>query len=119
MDLRLTYSGGEQRGMEGYADADGSTLDHGWVISGFVVLVDGGAVLWSSKKQELVTLSTMEAEYISATHTAKELIWFCRLIREIFRPLIFPTILCLDNQSAIMLANSENQFHARTKHINI
>jgi hypothetical protein len=44
------------------------------MISGFVVLVDGGAVLWSSKKQELMTLSTMEAEYIGATHTAKELI---------------------------------------------
>ena len=93
MDLKLTYSGGEQQGMEGYADADGATLDHRWAISGFVVLVDGGAVSWSSKKQELVTLSTMEAEYIGATHAAKELIWFCHPIKEIFRPLIFPTIL--------------------------
>ena len=32
------------------------------------------AVSWSSKKQELVTLSTMEAEYITATHAAKEAI---------------------------------------------
>ena len=92
MDLKLTYSGGEQQGMEGYADADGVTLDHRQAISSFVVLV-AGAVSWSSKKQELVTLSTMEAEYVSATHTAKELIWFYHLIKEIFRPLIFPTIL--------------------------
>ena len=74
MDLKLTYSGGERWGIEGYADADGVTLDHRQAISSFVVLVDGGAVLWSSKKQELVTLSTMEAEYISTTHAAKELI---------------------------------------------
>ena len=93
IDLKLTYGSGEQRGIEGYADADGATLDHRQVISGFVVLVDRGAVSWSSKKQELVTLSTMEAEYVGATHAAKELIWFCRLIKEIFRPLIFPTIL--------------------------
>jgi hypothetical protein len=111
IDLKLTYSGGEQCEIEGYADADGATLDHRHVIPGFVVLVDRGAVLWSSKKQELVTLSTMEAKYISATHAAKELIWFCHLIKEIFRPLIFPTILHLDNQSVIILANSKNQFH--------
>ena len=119
MELKLTYSGGKQHGIEAYADADGATLDHRRAISGFVVLVDGGAVSWSSKKQELVTLSTMEAEYVGATHAAKELVWFRHLIKEIFRPLIFPTILCLDNQSAIILANSESQFHACTKHIDI
>jgi hypothetical protein len=119
VNLKLTYGSGEQCRIEGYTDADGATLDHRHVISGFVVLVDGGAVSWSSKKQELVTLSTMEAEYVSATHAAKELIWFHHLIKEIFRPLIFPTILRLDNQSAIVLANSENQFHTRTKHIDI
>jgi hypothetical protein len=119
MELKLTYGGGKQRGIEGYADADGATLDHRRAISGFVVLVDGGAVSWSSKKQELVTLSTMEAEYVGATHAAKELVWFRHLIKEIFRPLIFPTILRLDNQSAIVLANSESQFHARSKHIDI
>ena len=69
------------------------TMDHRQAISSFVVLVDRGAVLWLSKKQELVTLSSMEAEYVGTTHAAKELIWFCRLIKEIFRPLIFSTIL--------------------------
>ena len=61
----------------------------------------------------------MEAEYVGATHAAKELIWFRCLIGEIFRPLNNPTVLHLDNQSAIALANSEGQFHARTKHIDI
>ena len=100
-------------------DADGATQDHRCVISGFVVLLDGGAVSWMSKKQELVTLSTMEAEYVGATHAAKELIWFRGLIGEIFRPLNNPTVLHLDNQSAIKLANSDGQFHARSKHIDI
>ena len=94
-------------------------IEHRQAISGFIVLVDGGAVSWMSKKQELVTLSMMEAEYIRATHAAKELIWFHHLIREIFRLLLDPTILHLDNQSAIALTNSEGQFHAHSKHIDI
>jgi hypothetical protein len=118
-DLKLMYGGGDKHGFEGYSDADGATQDHRCTVSGFAVLVDGGAVSWSSKKQELVTLSTIEAEYISATHAAKELIWFRHLIEEIFRPLSYPIVLYLDNQSGITLANSKGQFHACTKHIDI
>ena len=76
--LELVY-GGEKRGLEGYVDAaDGASLaqEHRRATSGFEFLVDGGAVHWSSKKQELVTLSTMEAGYVAATtHAAKEAIW--------------------------------------------
>lgn len=118
-ELKLTYGADERRGFEGFTDADGATQDHRHAISGFAVLLDGGAVSWSSKKQELVTLSTMEAEYVGATHAAKELIWFRNLIGEIFRPLGYPTTLHSDNQSAIALANSDGQFHARSKHIDI
>ena len=83
-ELRLMYGGGDKHIFEGYPDADGATQDHRRAVSGFAVLVDGGAISWLSKKQELVTLSTMEAEYVGATHAAKELIWFQHLIEEIF-----------------------------------
>ena len=73
-ELRLMYRGGDKHGFEGYSDADGATQDHRHVVSGFAVLVDGGAISWLSKKQELVILSTMEAEYINTTHTANKLI---------------------------------------------
>ena len=81
-------------------------------------MVDGGAVSWSSKKQELVTLSTTEAEYMAATHAAKEAVWLCRLMAELFLPPHEPTTLYGDNQSAIALAH-RGQYHACTKHINI
>jgi hypothetical protein len=113
------YGAGERSGLEGYTDADGSSQDHRQAISGFTILIDGGAVSWSSKKQELVTLSTMEAEYVSATHAAKELVWIRHLLSEVFRLLNYPLLLYSDNQSAITFAHSMGQFHARTKHIDI
>ena len=54
-DLELTYRG-NQRGLVGYVDADGASQEHRRAISGYIFMVDGGAVSWSSKKQELVTL---------------------------------------------------------------
>ena len=37
-------------------------------ISGFAVLLDGGAISWGSKKQTSVSLSTVEAEFIAALY---------------------------------------------------
>ena len=116
-NLDLTY-GGEERGLVGYVDADGASQDHRRAISGYVFMVDGGAVSWSSKKQELVTLSTTEAEYVAATHTAKEAIWLRRLLTELFESIDTPTTLFSDSKSAISLAH-DGHYHARTKHIDI
>ena len=74
-NLELVY-GGVMQELEGYVDVDGASQDHRCTISGYVFMVDNGAVSWSSKKQELVTLSTTEAEYMAATHVAKEAVWF-------------------------------------------
>jgi|ERR1700722_2650922 len=116
-DLRLTY-GGERKDLEGYTDADGSSQEHRRAISGHAFLIDGGAVSWSSRKQELVTLSTAESEYVAATHAAKEALWLRRFISEVFKPINGPTTIHCDNQSAIALASNGN-YHARTKHIDI
>jgi hypothetical protein len=113
----LTY-GGERQDLTGYTDADGSSQDHRRAISGHTFIIDGGAISWSSRKQELVVLSTAEAEYIAATHAAKEGIWLRRLIGELFGHSDDPTTLYCDNQAAITLATTDN-FHAQTKHIDI
>ena len=70
-DLQLTY-GSERHDLEGYTDADGGSQEDRHTISGYSFLIDGGAISWSAKRQELVTLSTAEAEYVAATHAAKE-----------------------------------------------
>lgn len=115
--LSLTY-GGARRELEGFVNADSATQEHRRAISGYTFLVDGGAVSWASKKQELVTLSTAEAEYVATTHAAKEAVWLRRLIGEVFAPLTDPTPLYNDNQAAIALTK-DGSYHARTKHIDV
>ena len=103
--------------IAGYTDADGMAHDDRHAISGYAFLIDGGAVSWSSKRQPIVSLSTAEAEYIAATHAAKEAIWLKNFIDELYKH-DDPLTLYSDSQSAIALARNE-QFHARTKHIDI
>ena len=116
-DFELTY-GVEHHDLIGYTDADRSVQEHRHAISGNVFLMDGGAISWSSRKQELVTLSTAEAEYVATTHAAKEAIWLRRLIFKLFPSLKSTTTLYCDNQAALRLATDDN-YHARTKHIDI
>jgi transposase InsO family protein len=116
-DLWLTF-GETQRVLEGYADADGSMNEDRRAISGYAFLIDGGAVSWSSKRQDIVSLSTTESEYVAATHGMKEAMWLRSLLSQIFEPIKAPTTLFSDNQSAIALAR-DNMYHARTKHIDV
>jgi hypothetical protein len=85
---------------------------------GNAFLVDRGAISWSSQKQELVMLSTAEAEYIAAMHAAKEGIWLHYLIIELFTPDTSMTPLYCNNQAMCKLATTDN-YHACTKHINV
>ena len=67
--------GGAPSVLIGYVDADGSMAEDRRAILGYTFLIDGGAVSWSSKKQEIISLSTTESEYVAATHAAKEALW--------------------------------------------
>ena len=116
-DVALTF-GREHHDLQGFTDADGASQPHRHAISGYAFMLDGGAVSWRSRKQELVTLSTAEAEYVAATHAAKECIWLRRLLGQIFPFPDAPTTLYCDNQAALALAKDDN-YHARTKHIDM
>ena len=110
--------GGASEDIKGFGDADGNMAEDRHAISGYAFMINGGAVSWSAKRQEIITLSTTESEYMAATHATKEALWIQSLISQIFNITLSPTILFSDNQSTIVLAK-DNQFHSRTKHIDI
>ena len=74
-------------------------------------------ISWASKLQQVVSLSTTEAEYIALTEGAKELIWLQCLFGDFDCPQQGSTLYC-DSKSAIDLAKNA-VFHSKTKHIEV
>lgn len=81
-------------------------------------LLRRSVVSWGSKKQEIVTLSTTEVEYISCTAIACRVVWLRRLLHDIGEGDQKPTKLWCDNMSAIAVARNPTH-HGRTKHIDV
>ena len=55
-----------------YTDSDwASNRDSRHSTRGFVITLCGGTVSWKTGKQDVVALSTMEAEYIALTEVSK------------------------------------------------
>jgi transposase InsO family protein len=119
---KLTYGGKDAEinniDLNFFCDADWGNGSDRKSINGYVVIIAGGAVAWSSKKQQTVALSTAEAEYIAATHLAKQVLWHRSLYSELDFSLPTTSTIFTDNQAAIAISHHP-EFHARTKHIDI
>ena len=102
-----------------FADADyAGEIDSRRSTSGMVVKMGSGAISWASKLQPVVTLSTTEAEYISATAAAQEILWLRNLFSEIGYEVEGASTLYLDNQSAIAVSRNP-EHHGRMKHLDL
>jgi hypothetical protein len=119
--LGITYCPPPSK-LTGFSDADwAGDVDTRRSTTGYVVMINNGAVAWKSHKQPTVALSTMEAEYMALTEATKELKWVRTFLAELGQnddKSAVPTNLYSDNQSAIALAKNPVS-HARAKHIDI
>ncbi len=116
-DYGLTF-GGSNETFVGYCDADyAGDLDSRRSTTGYVFLMFGGAVSWSSRLQPMVAVSTVEAEYLSAGQAVKEALWLRKLGANLILNLGHVQIYC-DNQGAIQLLNHPIASQ-RSKHIDV
>lgn len=105
--------------LVGYSDADyAGNPDTRRSTSGYVFILNGGAVTWSSRRQPIVALSTMQSEYIAASEATREAVWLRRLLDNLSTTQILPTLLRCDNESAIGLAYNPLA-HKGAKHIDV
>jgi hypothetical protein len=131
-DKGLVFRPDQRKGLECYVDADfaGSwkrnhQTDEQSVYSrtGFCIFYGGCPILWKSKTQTLIALSTTEAEYVALSAALKEVIGMLHLLEELHEHGLpihknTPTFRCKtfeDNQSCISIATNHKN-RPRTKH---
>ena len=83
--------------------------------SGGCFYVGNCLVAWHSKKQNSISLSTAEAEYIAAGSCCAQLLWMKQTLIDYGINQGTMTLFC-DNTSAINISKNPVQ-HSRTKHI--
>jgi hypothetical protein len=87
---------------------------------GYLFSLFGGSIDWRSTKQKTVTTSSIEAELLAMTHTAKELAWWKRFFSSIEFDIEHDLKIYSDNQQAIwILTHTMPQFSTKLQHIDI
>ena len=117
LQTSILYGDGN-RAMEGYCDSDyASDISSRRSTTGFVYILNGGAVSWNSKLQRTVAASTTEAEYMAASNAVKEALWLKTLFKDLGITTGAMKINC-DSQGALNLLKNPIA-SVRSKHIDV
>ncbi|KAK8956512.1 hypothetical protein KSP39_PZI000036 [Platanthera zijinensis] len=146
--LGIFYKREKIQELNGYADADwGSNVDDRKSTTGIIFRLGSNPVIWTSRKQPTVALSTTEAEDMALCFASCDCLWLRQLLMEIqgiiphqmkqrrtekgedeeieerrkrkeMQAWISPTVIKCDNSSAIHLANNPAT-QKRSKHIDL
>lgn len=103
----------------GYSDSDwGSDVSHRRSVSGMVIMLSGAAVVYKTKFQQAVALSSTEAEFVSAADTGKMILYVRSILMDLGLLVDGPTDLHVDNSGAIFMINAQAPTK-RTRHVDI
>jgi len=105
----------------GYSDSDwaNDSADRKFQ-GGHVFLASNGAISWQSRKQSLIAMSTLKAEFIACSEASREAKWLLQLQKDIHssKKDSPPLPINCDNQGALTLITT-GIIEARTKHIDV
>ncbi|XP_074327795.1 secreted RxLR effector protein 161-like [Apium graveolens] len=91
--------------LRAYSDADwdGDPEDRKSTTD-FCIFLGNSLILWKSKKHDIVSRSSSEAEYRAMASTTSEIVWLHRLLADLGISLPNSTPLYCDNKNAIHIA---------------
>ena len=117
-DFGVWYNKDTNDVLAGYSDADwaGNANDRKSTSGGYFY-VGNNLVSQMSKKQNFISLSTVEVEYIAAGSCCTQLLWMQKLLHD-YGICQEHLAIYYDNTSAINIFKNLVQ-HSRTKHIEI
>ncbi|KAE8880335.1 Retrovirus-related Pol polyprotein from transposon TNT 1-94 [Phytophthora fragariae] len=119
-DLGIIYNSNDCKVMlEAYTDAHwGSNLDDRRLVSGIMTMIGSAPVVFKSKYQRTVALSSAEAEYMALSQCTQEVMWTRAMLKDLGHEQVGATQVWEDNQGVIALASNAG-YNARTKHVDI
>jgi transposase InsO family protein len=121
-DYSIVYGnaqGTDDLSIIGYADADhGGDKDDRKSTTGYIFMINNGAVSWSSHKQSSNAVSTMESEYMAISDASREAIARLQFYSDLDISTSSPPLLLSDSQSALVLTGDAANYQ-RAKHIDI
>ncbi|KAG7582890.1 Reverse transcriptase RNA-dependent DNA polymerase [Arabidopsis suecica] len=113
----LKFGRGGSKKLIGFSDSSHNIdPDDGKSTMGHVFYFGKSPITWCSHKQDVVAMSSCEAEFMAGTEAAKQAIWLQDLLSEIVGAPCEKVTILIDNQSAIALTKN-HVFHGRSKHI--
>eukprot|EP00253_Pinus_taeda_P035782 PITA_35782 len=78
-------------------------------VQGYVFTLGSRPITWACKKQSVISLSSVEAEYHGVVEASKEVLWLHQILSQfVFQQHHLTTLWC-DNQSAIQLCKDPVQ----------
>ena len=98
-DLGLKFTSDSDT-LEAFTDASFRDNQDSTSTGGYLIRLFGDAIVWRSRKQSYVTLSTCQAEYLAMSDACQELISLDKSIRYILGKTLFPVTVWCDNKSA-------------------
>jgi hypothetical protein len=105
--------------LVGYSDSNhASDIDTSKSTSGILFFFGKCLVSWQLVKQQVVALSSCEAEYIAASIALTQTIWLVRLLSDLLGRDTGAVELRVDSKSALALVKNPI-FHERSKHIRV
>ena len=119
--IGLTHSEDAENGDEltAYVDADhAGDMDKGYSTTGVVVCLAGAPIDWKWVKQTVVSVSTLESEYVALSKACLMVVYLRHLLKTISIKQSAATVVFEDNMSAVSTSPS-NKITPRTKHIDI
>ena len=117
--MGIFYSNQGHTWISGYSDTShaGCPLS-GRSTTGYCIYYGGNLISWKSKKQNVVSLSSVETEYRAIARTACELTWVRRLVQELGDVFTGLMEMYCDNEASMHISKN-HIFHERTKHIEV
>ncbi|GJX65246.1 retrotransposon protein, putative, unclassified [Tanacetum coccineum] len=118
IDMGIWYSKDSCITLTTYADADHARCqDTRQSTSGSAQFLGDKLVSWSSKKQKIIAISSIEAEYIALFGCCTQILWMRSQLTDYGLKFNKIPLYC-DNKSAIALCCNNVQ-HLRSKHIDL